>query len=230
MHINIVKSANTAKNPTKARFPTAARDHGRLVMTVGTYRSDSGGPLQRQQSSGASKRREDSLSRSFRTVVSRVETWETKFVAPSSRQGSPFDRSVTEVQRAPAHCCRVTQYNTQNTQERSTGYSSTGAGALLESDTVTPEHPEHPREEHWGHGPATMSTPQPRVLTGLVAAALLPALASAILPTGAIDVYLPEVAASDAITIHASEGGFGPHLAPFASRHSHFTEAGSSGA
>lgn len=36
-----------------------------------TYRSDSGGPLQRQQSSGASKRREDSLSRSFRTVVVR---------------------------------------------------------------------------------------------------------------------------------------------------------------
>ena len=75
-----------------------------------------------------------------------------------------------------------------------------------------------------------MSTQPSLVRTGLAAAALLPALTSAILPTGAIDVYLPEVAASDAITIHASESSFGPALAPFDSRHSHFIEAGSSGA
>ena len=75
-----------------------------------------------------------------------------------------------------------------------------------------------------------MNAPSSLVRPVLLAVALLPALTSAILPTGAIDVYLPEVAASDAITLHASESGFGPHLAPYASRHSHFSEAGSSGA
>eukprot|EP00584_Thalassiosira_punctigera_P008354 CAMPEP_0172528300 /NCGR_PEP_ID=MMETSP1067-20121228/2733_1 /TAXON_ID=265564 ORGANISM="Thalassiosira punctigera, Strain Tpunct2005C2" /NCGR_SAMPLE_ID=MMETSP1067 /ASSEMBLY_ACC=CAM_ASM_000444 /LENGTH=938 /DNA_ID=CAMNT_0013312187 /DNA_START=96 /DNA_END=2912 /DNA_ORIENTATION=+ len=63
----------------------------------------------------------------------------------------------------------------------------------------------------------------------LLAAALLPDSAHAILPTAAIDVFLPDTAASNAITLFASQASFGGSVARFDQRYHHFEEAGSSG-
>ena len=52
---------------------------------------------------------------------------------------------------------------------------------------------------------------------------------SAILPTAAIDIFLPDSSASNAITLFASQASFGGHVAQFSERYHHFEEAGSSG-
>ncbi|KAL9189242.1 hypothetical protein ACHAXT_011732 [Thalassiosira profunda] len=59
--------------------------------------------------------------------------------------------------------------------------------------------------------------------------ALMPKYTHAILPTAAIDVFLPDTAASDAITLFASQASFGGHVAKYEERFHHFLEAGSSG-
>jgi len=69
------------------------------------------------------------------------------------------------------------------------------------------------------------------ILLAAAASAILslPAAVNAILPTAAIDIYLPDAAARDAITLLASQASFGGNVAKFDQRHLHFTEAGSSG-
>jgi len=58
---------------------------------------------------------------------------------------------------------------------------------------------------------------------------LLPQSTDAILPTAAIDIYLPETAVSNAITLYASQASFGGQVAKYQQRHNSFLEAGSSG-
>eukprot|EP00581_Thalassiosira_minuscula_P002660 CAMPEP_0183744308 /NCGR_PEP_ID=MMETSP0737-20130205/65663_1 /TAXON_ID=385413 /ORGANISM="Thalassiosira miniscula, Strain CCMP1093" /LENGTH=931 /DNA_ID=CAMNT_0025979947 /DNA_START=589 /DNA_END=3384 /DNA_ORIENTATION=- len=58
---------------------------------------------------------------------------------------------------------------------------------------------------------------------------LAPQTTHAILPTAAIDIFLPDVSVSDAITLYASQASFGGDVAAYNHRHSHFEEAGSSG-
>ena len=63
----------------------------------------------------------------------------------------------------------------------------------------------------------------------LVGTALLPQSATAILPTAAIDIFLPDTAAKDPITLFASQASFGGPVAQYSQRYHHFLEAGSSG-
>lgn len=58
---------------------------------------------------------------------------------------------------------------------------------------------------------------------------LLPHSTHAILPTAAIDIFLPDTAAANAITLFASQASFGGPVAEYSQRFNHFTEAGSSG-
>lgn len=58
---------------------------------------------------------------------------------------------------------------------------------------------------------------------------LLPQSAHAILPTAAVDIFLPDTAASNAITLFASQASFGGPVAQYGERYHSFMEAGSSG-
>ena len=85
----------------------------------------------------------------------------------------------------------------------------------------------------------TMITPtktHPPGLLSLVSTLLLllqlfqqPQSTHAILPTTAIDIFLPDTAVSNAITMYASQASFGQHVAQYNQRHNHYLERGSSG-